>query len=62
MKTTVNPSDPSTYTTYTVKSGDVLYNIAKLYPGVSADEIKAANGMRSNKIMPGQVLKIPVKS
>jgi len=29
---------------------------------VSADEIKAANGMRSNKIMPGQVLKIPVKS
>ena len=62
VKTTVNPSDPSTYTTYTVKSGDVLYNIAKLYPGVSADEIKAANGMRSNKIMPGQVLKIPVKS
>lgn len=59
--TSVNPSDPSTYTTYTVKSGDALYNIAKLYPGVSADDIKAANGMKSNKIVPGQVLKIPVK-
>ena len=61
VKTTVNPSDPSTYTTYKVKSGDALYNIAKLYPGVTADEIKAANGMKSNKIMPGQVLKIPKK-
>lgn len=59
-KTTVNPSDPSTYTIYTVKSGDSLYNIAKLYPGVSADNIKAANGMKSNRIMPGQKLKIPV--
>lgn len=60
-KTTVNPSDPSTYTVYTVKSGDSLYNIAKLYPGVSADDIKAANGMKSNRIMPGQTLKIPVR-
>lgn len=61
LKTTVNPSDPSTYTVYTVKSGDSLYNIAKLYPGVSADDIKAANGMKSNRIMPGQTLKIPVR-
>ncbi len=60
-KTTVSPSDPSTYTVYTVKSGDSLYNIAKLYPGVSADDIKAANGMKSNRIMPGQTLKIPVR-
>ena len=43
------------------QGGDALYNIAKLYPGVTDDEIKAANGMKSNKIMPGQVLKIPKK-
>lgn len=61
VKTTVNPSDPSTYTVYTVKSGDSLYTIAKLYPGISADDIKAANGMSSSRIMPGQTLKIPVK-
>ena len=54
-------SGNTTYTTYTVKSGDALYNIAKLYPGVSAEDIKAANGMKSNRIMPGQVLKIPSK-
>ena len=46
--------------TYTVKNGDSLYNIAKLYPGVSAEEIKAANGLKSDNIKPGQVLKIPL--
>ena len=46
--------------TYTVKSGDSLYNIAKLYPGVSAENIKAANGLKSDKIRPGQKLKIPL--
>lgn len=45
---------------YTVKSGDSLYNIAKLYPGVSAENIKAANGLKSDKIRVGQRLKIPL--
>ena len=45
---------------YTVKSGDSLYNIAKLYPGVSAENIKEANGLKSDRIRPGQELKIPL--
>lgn len=44
---------------YTVKSGDSLYSIAKNYPGISAENIKAANGMRDNNIKPGQKLIIP---
>lgn len=47
-------------TTYTVKAGDSLYTIAKLYPGVSAENIKNANGLTSNNIKPGQKLKIPL--
>ncbi len=45
---------------YTVKSGDSLYKIAKLYPGVSADNIKAANGLKSDAIRAGQKLTIPI--
>ncbi len=44
---------------YTVKSGDSLYTIAKRYPGVSAENIKQANGLKSDKIRPGQKLIIP---
>lgn len=53
-------SSSSSSKTYTVKNGDSLYNIAKLYPGVSAEDIKAANGLKSDNIKPGQVLKIPL--
>ena len=45
---------------YTVKSGDSLFKIAKLYPGVSADNIKKANGLRSDAIRAGQKLTIPI--
>lgn len=45
---------------YKVKSGDSLYGIAKLFPGISVDQIKSANGLKDNKIKPGQVLKIPL--
>ncbi len=45
---------------YTVKSGDSLYKIAKLYPGVSAENIKAANGLKSDAIRAGQKLTIPI--
>lgn len=48
----------SGYTTYTVKSGDTLYDIAKKYPGVSADDIMKANAI-SSSIHPGMKLKIP---
>lgn len=47
------------YTIYVVKSGDNLYEIAKKYPGVSAQNIMDFNGIGS-KINPGMKLKIPV--
>ena len=53
-------SSSSSSRVYVVKQGDSLYNIAKLYPGVSAENIKAANGLKSDNIRPGQKLKIPL--
>ena len=44
--------------TYTVRYGDSLYLIAKKY-GVTVSAIKAANGLQSDVIYPGQVLSIP---
>ena len=49
------------YTTYTVKSGDSFYVIAKNYPGVSAQDIMDFNGLNSSKIKPGMTIKIPKK-
>lgn len=46
---------------YTVKNGDSLYKIAKNYPGISAEDIKKANGLSSDSIKPGQKLTIPAK-
>ena len=48
------------YTTYTVKSGDNLYAIARNY-GVSVSDIMNYNGLTSNLLSIGQVLKIPTK-
>lgn len=64
-KTASSNSKPSTTTNsngqkvYTVKSGDSLYSIAKNYPGVSAENIRVANGLKDNSIKPGQKLIIP---
>lgn len=49
------------HTTYTVKSGDSFYSIAKNYPGVSAQDIMDFNGLSSSKIKPGMTIKIPKK-
>lgn len=60
-KTSASSSKPkSSSVTYTVKSGDSLYKIAKKYPGISADNIKKANGLKNNNIRPGQKLRIPL--
>ena len=44
--------------TYTVKSGDSLYTIAKRFPGVSADDLKKWNDISGNNIRPGMKLKV----
>ena len=45
------------YTSYTVKDGESLWLIARKFPGVSSENIMEWNGI-SDKIKPGQVLKI----
>lgn len=47
-------------TNYTVKSGDNLSKIAKKH-GVSVEDIKNANNLKSDNIIAGQKLKIPAK-
>ena len=54
-------SSSGDYSTYTVKSGDSLYSIAKNYSGVSAQDIMNFNGMSSSNIKPGMTIKIPKK-
>ena len=54
-------SSTGDYTTYTVKSGDSFYSIAKNYPGVSAQNIMDFNGLSSSSLKPGMKLKIPKK-
>ena len=48
------------YIAHKVRSGESLYSIASKYPGVSAQTLKQANHLSDSKIIPGQVLKIPV--
>ena len=45
---------------YTVKNGDTLYAIAIQF-GVTVDQIKQANGLKSDNLISGQVLTIPAR-
>jgi N-acetylmuramoyl-L-alanine amidase len=47
--------------THKVKKGESIYTIAKLY-GVDVQDLKKQNGLRRNKILVGQILKIPPKT
>ena len=46
---------------YTVKKGDSLYSIAKIY-STTVEKIKSLNNLASNNLSIGQVLKIPTTS
>jgi len=54
---TNNPSDDN-YITYTVKSGDTLYSIAKRF-NTTVNQIKSLNNLTSDLLRIGQILKIP---
>jgi LysM repeat protein len=62
---TENSPAPASTTTYTVKSGDCLWNIAKKFYGSGAqytkiyEQNKGVVGSNPNLIYPGQVLTIP---
>lgn len=50
---------PSAYAaTYTVRAGDTLYNVGRLYD-TTIETIQNANGLKSHLIYPGQKLIIP---
>jgi LysM repeat protein len=49
---------PSARTTYTVKPGDTLYGIARTF-GTTVAAIKDLNGLTSNNIRSGLILRIP---
>lgn len=57
-KTTPKPASTPSTVTHTVKSGDTLYGIALRYKSTVA-KIKAANGLKSDLIRPGQNLRVP---
>ncbi|WHY91682.1 LysM peptidoglycan-binding domain-containing protein [Neobacillus cucumis] len=58
--TTTTSSTTKNVSTYTVKSGDTLGKIAKQF-GLSLQELKALNGLKSNLIRVGQKLKVTGK-
>jgi len=52
------PNSTNSKLTYTVKSGDTLYNIARTY-NTTVSEIKALNGLTNNTLSIGQTLILP---
>lgn len=53
-------SRPAARTTYRVRSGDSLWGIARRHD-TTVDRLRAANDVRGNRIVEGQVLVIPAK-
>ncbi len=56
----LNTTSNNVYITYKVKQGDNLWDIAKNYPGISAEDIMELNNIDEN-LKAGQVLKIKKK-
>jgi membrane-bound lytic murein transglycosylase D len=58
----VSDADADSYITYTVRSGDTLWEIARKYPGTSESDIARLNNItNASSIKPGQVIKIRPK-
>ena len=55
------PKENTNVTTYTVKSGDTLYSIAKKY-NTTVNAITTLNNLTSNNLSIGQTLKIPTST
>lgn len=51
-------SNTNNIKTYTVKSGDSLWSISQKFPGVSVSNLKSWNGISSNNLKPGMVIKV----
>ncbi len=61
-RTTSTQVANSDYEYYRVRNGDNLYDIARKFPGISAQNIMDLNNMRSSNISPGMLLKIRPKA
>jgi membrane-bound lytic murein transglycosylase D len=57
-KAAAKTSTPNGTRNYRVKKGDSLFSIAK-QASTTVEEILSINGMKNNRIRPGQVLKLP---
>lgn len=55
---TPTPPAAAVLSTYTVKRGDTLFRIARLF-GVTVGALKAVNALTGDTIYPGQVLRLP---
>lgn len=59
VKITIDKNQKVIY--YTIKQGDTLWDIAKMYDGVTVDQIKRLNNIRNTKrLKPGQKIKVAV--
>ncbi len=59
--TTIAANATGKYIYHTIKSGDTLWDIAKMYDGVTVDKIKSLNNIsNTRRLEPGKKLKIAV--